>query len=84
MPSQWSWTRYARPANSNPHRGDLDTACGVIEAGTVGAIWARCIGVVGGKEVITIEHVDRMADDLAPDWPKKPVRRHGRDLASHD
>jgi hypothetical protein len=26
--------------------------------------------VVGGKEVITIEHVDRMADDLAPDWPK--------------
>jgi len=53
-----------------PTPRDLDTACGVIEAGTVGAIWARCIGVVGGKEVITIEHVDRMADDLAPDWPK--------------
>jgi hypothetical protein len=48
----------------------LETACGVIEAGTVGAPYAKCIGVVDGQEVITIEHVDRMADDLAPDWPK--------------
>ncbi|MDT5016158.1 MAG: hypothetical protein QOD39_2318 [Mycobacterium sp.] len=48
----------------------LETACGVIEAGTVGATYAKCIGVVDGQEVIAIEHVDRMADDLAPDWPK--------------
>jgi 2,4-diaminopentanoate dehydrogenase len=48
----------------------LETACGVIEAGTVGATYARCIGVVDGADVISIEHVDRMADDLAPDWPK--------------
>jgi hypothetical protein len=48
----------------------LETACGVIEAGTVGATYAKCIGVVDDQEVITIEHVDRMADDLAPDWPK--------------
>ncbi|MDT5184422.1 MAG: hypothetical protein QOI29_2580 [Mycobacterium sp.] len=47
----------------------LETACGVIEAGTVGATYAKCIGVVDGQEVIAIEHVDRMADDLAPDWP---------------
>jgi 2,4-diaminopentanoate dehydrogenase len=47
----------------------LETACGVIEVGTVGAIWAKCIGVVDGNEVIAIEHVDRMADDLALDWP---------------
>jgi hypothetical protein len=47
----------------------LETACGVIEEGTVGAIWAKCIGVVDGQDVITIEHVDRMADDLALDWP---------------
>lgn len=48
---------------------DLESAVGIIEAGTVGATYARCIGVVDGVEVITIEHVDRMADDLAPDWP---------------
>jgi hypothetical protein len=47
----------------------LETACGVIEAGTVGATYAKCIGVVDGQEVIAIEHVDRMADDLAPAWP---------------
>jgi 2,4-diaminopentanoate dehydrogenase len=49
--------------------GDLESAVGIIKAGTVGATYARCIGVVDGVEVITIEHVDRMADDLALDWP---------------
>ena len=48
----------------------LQTASGVIEPGTVGAVWFRCIGVVDSQEAITIEHVDRMADDVAPDWPK--------------
>jgi len=48
----------------------LETGTGVIEEGTVGAIWFRCIGVVDGEEVITIEHIDRMCSDAAPDWPK--------------
>lgn len=48
----------------------LQTASGVIEPGTVGAVWFRCIGVVDSQEAITIEHVDRMADDVAPHWPK--------------
>jgi 2,4-diaminopentanoate dehydrogenase len=48
----------------------LETFSGVIEPGAVGAVWFRCIGVVDGQEVITIEHVDRMAEDVAPDWPK--------------
>jgi hypothetical protein len=48
----------------------LETASGVIEPGTVGAIWFRCIGVVDGEEAITIEHIDRMCNDVAPDWPK--------------
>lgn len=48
----------------------LETLSGVIEPGNVAAVWFRCIGVVDGEEVITIEHVDRMADDVAPDWPK--------------
>jgi hypothetical protein len=53
--------------SATPRR--LTTAFGVVEAGTVGATRARCTGVVDGEEVITIEHVDRIADDLAPDWP---------------
>ncbi len=48
----------------------VEAASGVVEKGTVGAVWTRCIGVVDGMEAITIEHIDRMADDFAPDWPK--------------
>ena len=29
----------------------------------------QVIGVIDGQEVVSLEHVDRMADDLAPDWP---------------
>ncbi|MCU1372996.1 MAG: hypothetical protein JWO68_282 [Actinomycetia bacterium] len=47
----------------------LEVACGVIEAGTVGAVRFESIGVVDGRDAIVIEHVNRMAPDLAPDWP---------------
>jgi hypothetical protein len=52
-----------------PTPRDLHTACGLIPAGTVGATYAKCIGVIDGEEVVSLEHVDRMADDMAPDWP---------------
>ena len=48
----------------------LETASGVIEEGTVGAVWFKCIGMVDGEEAITIEHIDRMSEDIATDWPK--------------
>ena len=47
----------------------LEVGAGVIEAGTVGAVRFETIGVVDGRDAIVIEHVNRMADDLAPDWP---------------
>ncbi|HEX5065815.1 MAG TPA: dihydrodipicolinate reductase [Myxococcota bacterium] len=47
----------------------LEVAAGVIEAGTVGAVRFETIGVVDGRDAIVIEHVNRMADDLAPEWP---------------
>jgi hypothetical protein len=47
----------------------LEVAAGVIEPGTVGAVRFETIGVVDGREAIVIEHVNRMAADLAPDWP---------------
>ncbi len=47
----------------------LEVAAGVIEAGTVGAVRFETIGVVDGKDAIVIEHVNRMAHDLAPEWP---------------
>lgn len=51
---------------------DLHVACGTIPAGTVGAVRAETTGVVGGQPVITIEHINRMAPDLAPEWATAP------------
>ncbi len=46
----------------------LSVAAGDIPAGTVGAMR---FGVVAdcGEVTLTVEHLTRMADDLAPDWP---------------
>ena len=48
---------------------DLSVAMGLIPAGTCGAVRMETIGIVAGREAIVIEHVNRMAADLAPDWP---------------
>ncbi len=47
----------------------LEVAAGVIEPGTVGAVRFETIGVVDGRDAIVIEHVNRMAPEIAPDWP---------------
>jgi hypothetical protein len=47
----------------------IEIAAGVVEAGTVGAVRFETVGVVDGRDAIVIEHVNRMADDVAPDWP---------------
>jgi hypothetical protein len=47
----------------------LDVAMGTVEAGTCGALRMKAIGVVDGREAIIIEHVTRLAHDVAPDWP---------------
>jgi 2,4-diaminopentanoate dehydrogenase len=48
---------------------DIEVAFGTIQAGTCGAVRTRAAGVVNGREAIAIEHVIRMARDVAPDWP---------------
>lgn len=45
---------------------------GVIEEGTVAAIRFEIIGVVHGEPKLVIEHVTRLRDDLAPEWPQGP------------
>lgn len=47
----------------------IEAAAGVIEAGTVGAVRFETIGVVDGRDAIVIEHINRMALDIAPHWP---------------
>jgi 2,4-diaminopentanoate dehydrogenase len=47
----------------------LEVACGTIDAGTAGAIRMKAAGIVGGREAIVIEHITRLARDVAPEWP---------------
>jgi hypothetical protein len=48
---------------------DIEVAFGTIAAGTCGAVRTRAAGLVNGREAIVVEHIIRMARDVAPDWP---------------
>jgi len=50
----------------------FDVAAGPIEVGTVSAMRFSCTAIVAGRRALTIEHITRLAEDQAPDWP------HGR------
>ncbi|OBB74201.1 dihydrodipicolinate reductase [Mycobacterium sp. 852014-52144_SCH5372336] len=50
----------------------LEVAMGTVEAGTCGALRMQAIGIVDGREAIVIEHVTRLAPDVAPHWPTLP------------
>ena len=41
-----------------------------VEPGTMGALRFEVQGIVAGKPVIVVEHVTRLDDELAPDWPQ--------------
>jgi 4-hydroxy-tetrahydrodipicolinate reductase len=49
---------------------DVEIASGTIEAGTISGMRFEIIGVVDGEERVVVEHVTRMQDDDAPDWPQ--------------
>jgi 4-hydroxy-tetrahydrodipicolinate reductase len=48
----------------------FEIPCGRIEKGTVAGIHFEVQGIAGGKPVIVVEHVTRLRDDVAPDWPQ--------------
>ena len=47
----------------------LEIAAGMVEPGTVAAVRFETIGVVDGRDAIVIEHINRVSNDVAPDWP---------------
>jgi 4-hydroxy-tetrahydrodipicolinate reductase len=42
----------------------------VVAAGTTAALRFELQGIVNGEPKIILEHVTRLADDLAPAWPQ--------------
>ena len=48
----------------------FDVAAGRVEAGTVAGLRFSATAVVGGRPALTVEHVTRLAEDVAPGWPR--------------
>jgi 4-hydroxy-tetrahydrodipicolinate reductase len=49
---------------------DVTIPTGTIAAGTQAGLRFEVQGIVGGRPAIVVEHVTRVHDDVAPDWPK--------------
>jgi len=43
---------------------------GTVEEGTTAALRFEVQGIVDGRPAIVVEHVTRLRDDLAPEWPQ--------------
>jgi 2,4-diaminopentanoate dehydrogenase len=41
-----------------------------VEPGTMAALRFEVRGIVGGRPALVVEHVTRLDDDLAPEWPQ--------------
>ena len=52
-----------------PADGTFTISTGTIEAGTTAGLRFEIQGIVGGRPAIVVEHVTRLHDDVAPDWP---------------
>ncbi len=67
--SMSSSTRSAVDSSVDLTDRDIEVAFGTVPAGTVGAVRTIASGIVDGREAIVVDHVIRMARDVAPDWP---------------
>jgi 4-hydroxy-tetrahydrodipicolinate reductase len=59
-----------------PAETTIDLGFGIVEAGTTAAMRFEVQGLVGGTPRVVLEHVTRLDDGLAPDWPQ-PVGHSG-------
>ncbi len=63
-----------------PAAESFDTPTGHIAAGTIAAMRSTLTGYVGDKATFVIDHVTRMRDDIAPDWPQPHICIEPKDL----
>jgi len=55
-----------------PAEHDIDLAVGPVPEGTMAGLRFEVQGIVNGRPAIIVEHVTRMDDGVAPDWPQPP------------
>src|ERR1700694_374610 len=61
----------------------FDTPTGHIAAGTIAAMRSTLTGFVEGKPTFVVDHVTRMHDDIAPDWPQPPICMPPKDFGGY-
>jgi hypothetical protein len=62
-----------------PASASFDTPTGHIAAGTIAAMRSTLTGYVGDTATFVIDHVTRMRDDIAVDWPQPHISIAPRD-----
>ena len=63
-----------------PASESFDTPTGHIAAGTIAAMRSTLTGYVGEKPTFVLDHVTRMRDNIAPDWPQPHISIPPKDL----
>lgn len=52
---------------------DIETAFGLVEAGTIGGYHTRLSGMSKGQPVVCFDHIVRLSDKIGEDWWGKPI-----------
>jgi hypothetical protein len=55
---------------------DVETPSGSYKAGTLGAFRFEVQGIVAGQPTLVVEHITRIVDDTAPQWPRASGMGH--------
>ena len=63
-----------------PASESFDTPTGHIAAGTIAGMRSTLTGYVGETATFVVDHVTRMRDDIAPDWPQPHISIPPKDL----
>jgi 4-hydroxy-tetrahydrodipicolinate reductase len=53
-----------------PAEKTFEIPAGTVEEGTTAALRFEVRGLIAGVPVVVLEHVTRLTDDIAPDWPQ--------------
>ncbi|MFJ4653414.1 dihydrodipicolinate reductase [Nocardia sp. NPDC088792] len=65
--------RLAESVERVPADTAFDTPTGHVGAGTIAAMRSTLTAYVDGAPKLVVDHVSRMRDDIAPDWPQPHI-----------
>jgi hypothetical protein len=67
----------------HPLERDVEVGGETLRAGTLGAFRFEVRGLAGGRAPLVVEHVTRIVDDTAPQWPRPVAGASGVGMGHH-